>query len=147
MKKSTVYILLIEDHPINASIFRKIFKRSGIDCMVHLAVTAHEALQHLSQVRYDAIIVDLCMPRSSVAIDNPFAEWLNGSDYGDYEDEGERVIKYCIDKGIDKSSKVIISSASGFKVDKMINRYGTSLFKLVKPFPSDDLIQMIRSDF
>lgn len=143
MKESTLYILHIEDNALNAKIFHSIFKRSAIDCEVHLAVNAQEALQHLSVVKYDAILVDLCIPRSSVAIDDPFAKWLTG---GDYMREGERIIKYCFDQGIHESSKVIVCSAASAIIADLVKKYGTSLLKLEKPFSSDDLIKMVHSD-
>jgi len=137
LKKDTLYILHVEDNDINRSLFQSAINRYGDQHVVHSVVNAHEALQHLSVITYDIIFIDLHLRGSDAPIEPIFTKWLNSSQ------SGESVIRYCFDKGIEKTSKVIVCTASNLQADDLVSKYGFSLLKLVKPFRTERLIKII----
>lgn len=53
-------ILIVEDDPVSAFIFRELFKR--YDCHVDIAGSAELALEKFNQEHYDLLLIDIKLP-------------------------------------------------------------------------------------
>lgn len=55
------HLLIVEDNPVNRKILQKILEREGHQCS--LAADGEEALELMARQRFDAIVLDMNMPR------------------------------------------------------------------------------------
>ncbi len=115
-----MHLLLIDDDKLQIQIIQKAFKKSMPECKLYSANDGIEALENLSIMKFDLILLDLSMPK------------MNGYDF----------IKSLEVKNINIPYIVISGKLDGSAINKLYASGATDCLK--KPFYLEQLINKVR---
>jgi len=110
-------------------------KAYSLEFDVDCAENAERAIELLNENLYQVILCDLILPKNEM-------EFMS-KEYGKINGIG--VIQFCTQKGIHRSSKIIISSADNDLAQELVETYSMAIQLLVKPFEVKDLIERIEN--
>ncbi|MBI1228467.1 MAG: hypothetical protein GC192_24745 [Bacteroidetes bacterium] len=132
-------ILTIDDEIHSTYIAEYVRLSMDLTIEVDLAHTIKDAIELISNKYYNVILCDLLMP--------PETFHINQEEFVFNEEDcfnGRKIIEYCIEKGITKKTKVIVSSVARKYSQVLVESYNHEIEMISKPYPIEELIGKIK---
>jgi len=133
-------VLIIDDDERTKSIVSYFELYSNSEIIVDWAQTIKDAIELIESKVYNVILCDLMMP--------PETFYFNDKEFHFNEEDslnGRKIIEYCVNKVIEKETKIIITSAAMTRSKQLVEKYSHAIEMFVKPFNINDLLEKIEN--
>ncbi|MBK8562882.1 MAG: hypothetical protein IPN76_05925 [Saprospiraceae bacterium] len=133
-------VLIIDDEYRAKFLVKYLEEFSDSRIMVDFAQTIKEAIELIESKIYKVILCDLMMPPENFYISDKEFVFNEEDNFN-----GKKIIEYCVNKGIEKETKIIITSGSVTLSKQLVENYNHAIEMLVKPFSCDELLEKIEN--
>ena len=134
-------ILIIDDETWGVKSLAECIELST-DNVIHvdIAQTIEQAINLIEINKYSAILCDLMMPPEIFSFNGEILIFHEPNSLN-----GRKIIEYCINNGISKKTKIIVTSIAFQASLELIEEYKGEIDILRKPFLVEDLLNKINN--